>query len=107
MNIILWLIVGLFCVKIVWNLGVPYVLLRRPIDDKTGRSRGVSMATAIEFFFLIVAIGVSACTTGDGWLHQPLKVASYGMAAIIASYLHLVIVGIVGGWLASKNSDNP
>lgn len=103
MTIILCLIAGLFCIKIIWNLGVPYVLLSRPLDTKTGRSSGISMATSVELFFLVLAVGLSALATGDTWLHSPLKVAFYGVLAIIGSYIHLVIVGIIGGWIVSRS----
>ena len=61
------------------------------------------MAPFVEFFFLVLAIGASALSAGVTWLHQPMKIALYGFLVIVGSYLHLVIVSIIGGWLLSKS----
>jgi Kef-type K+ transport system membrane component KefB len=103
MTILLWIVVGIFCLKIVWNFGVPYELLRRQFKkDPKMRGGGISMVTFVEVFLLILAIALSSIAQGDSWMHRPKNVALWGVLVLVASYVHFVLAGMLCGWLATK-----
>jgi hypothetical protein len=102
MTIMLWLVLGVLALKLIWNLGVPFVLLKRLRSNPESRTSRISMSTAIETVLLIIAIGLTALSTGETWVNKPLVVAGWGVAAIIFTYVHLGVVGAIGGWLITR-----
>jgi len=103
MTILLVIIMGIFCLKIVWNFGVPYELLRRQFNkDPKKRGGGISMMTFVEVFLLVAGIVLSAIAQGNSWLHSPKNVALWGGLVLVASYLHFILAGMFCGWLATK-----
>lgn len=103
MTVVLWIVVGIFCLKIIWNLGVPYELLRRRFyKSPKKQGGGISMMIFVEIFLLVVAIVLSAIAQGDSWMHSPKKVALWGGIALVGSYVHLLVAGMFCGWLATK-----
>lgn len=105
MTALLWITVCIFCLKLAWNIGVPYELLRRKLYSKqAGVSGGISLMPTIEFFCLVFGILLSAVSNGDLWLNKPFTVALWGVILIVGSYIHLFLAGAVCGWIASKFS---
>src|SRR5258708_252846 len=87
-------------VKIVWNLGLPYAMLRE-------KARGWSIFPLIEIVPLFVAIAIAFLTQQHG-VFSPLHLITWGLGAILVSYLHLAIVATVYGiikWGYERNSS--
>jgi Kef-type K+ transport system membrane component KefB len=103
MTILLWLVLGVLALKLIWNLGVPFVLLKRLRENPESQISGISMATVVEIALLLVAIGLSAMVTGESWVNRPLAVAGWGVTAIVFTYIHLGIIGAIGGWFIMRN----
>jgi hypothetical protein len=81
---------GLFCLKILWNVSLPYALARRL--TRTGTDQGVSLMPGLEIALLAAAV-VFTALAGPG---RPLSAggaAVIGVATMLASYGHLIVVG--------------
>lgn len=91
-NAALYVVVGLFGLKILWNLGVPIVLLRRSMSG-AGRA-SMSFAPAVELSLVALGTGISFFTTTSG-LGGPKEVAIGGTAICAASYGMMFLVGYV------------
>lgn len=89
---------GLFCMKVSWNLLVPYLLAVRSYTGKS-ESAGISLVPMLEIALLLVAVGASALMD-RAWPLDPGGVALLGATAIVASYGHLLLAGMISGWLA-------
>lgn len=95
-------VTGLFLVlvacKVLWNLGVPYALAA------SGRAegRGISLMPAVEWVALGLAAASAGVSEGARWIDDATIVGIGGGAAIVASYLHLVIAGMVVGWRRAR-----
>jgi hypothetical protein len=72
--------------KIVWNLCLPYALVRRGPDKG-----GVSAFPLIEFVPLLIGVVSLYFFPGVGIL-TPGRLLVYGICAIVISYLHLFAV---------------
>jgi hypothetical protein len=64
-------VVALFCLKILWNLAVPYVLAGLPIREDTGRTQRISLMPYLELVLLVVAIIVSWTIGDSSWPWTP------------------------------------
>lgn len=106
MTIMIWLVLFALAVKLIWNLGVPFVLIRRAKANPAFSTSGISMSTEVEVALLFIAIFLSALSTGEAWVNKPLAVAGWGVTAIFFTYAHLVIAGAVGGWLVARKNRN-
>lgn len=95
---VLSVIIGLFLLKIMWNLLVPYELTRRRFREDG--EPGIPLFTVLELLLLTVAVLTSALTGQQDSFH-PWRILVYGLTAILFSYVHLVIVCVLGGWIAS------
>ena len=94
---IIWLCLAIVAIKIVWNLGLPYAMIRD--YKRTGISRGWSAFPLVEGIPLLIAALVAWLIGYDGSL-APSKLLIYGFSAVILSYVHLVVVAFVaGGWM--------
>jgi hypothetical protein len=51
MSILIWCVLGVLALKVIWNFGVPYALMSKPIDLKTGKRGGVSLSLSRRNFF--------------------------------------------------------
>ncbi len=112
MSILVWAVLGILALKVIWNFGVPYALMRKPIDPKTGKRGGISLSLEVEVFLLILAVGLSWFSKGDSLINRPLAVLGYGGGAILASYLHFFVGGMISSWLVTRKrrpspSDSP
>jgi hypothetical protein len=79
--------------KVVWNIGLPYAMLR---EHLRGTRRSWSIFPAIEVIPLLAAIGLSFIISSDGVL-IPSRLAIWGFAAIAVSYCHFAVVSLVYG----------
>lgn len=107
MSILIWLVLGILALKVIWNFGVPYALIWKPIDPKTGKRGGISLSLEIEFFLLILAVGLSWFSKGDSLVNRPLTVLFYGGGAILVSYLHFFVGGMICSWLVNRKRRSP
>lgn len=96
MTIIVYILFILLVVKCVFNLTLPYALLRK----KEGES--ISFMPYIELFLLVLVIAVSSAENSDSWTSQPKVVGFVAVALVVGSYLHFVLVMLVGGWFLSR-----
>lgn len=106
MTIMVWLVLFALAVKLIWNLGVPFVLIRRAKANPAPRTSAISMVPAVEVALLFIAIFLSTLSTGEAWINRPLAVAGWGITAILFTYAHLVVTGAVGGWLVARQNRN-
>ena len=100
-NIALYLVTTLFVLKVLWNLTLPYVLAWRRYRGPGRANSGISLIPYLEIVLLIIATCVAALSHGPGWLHRPGRVAIWGGAVILLSYVHLAVAGVAAGWLVS------
>jgi len=96
-NVPFLLVAILFAAKILENLTVPYVLATRPRGPE-GKPRRIAIMPGIEFVLLIAMLGLAL----GGLSPWPFRSVALTGAGIIAfSYVHLVVAGILAGWIAS------
>ena len=108
MSLLVWITLGILALKVMWNFSVPYALLRKPINPKTGKRGGISLSLEVEIFLLILAVGLSWLSKGDSLINRPLAILGFGGAAILISYLHFFVGGMIANWLAArKNRSQP
>lgn len=91
----------LFSVKILWNLTIPYTMATCPAIDGA-RTRGISLMPYLEVALLGVVVGLAALKTDSRWPWDAGRTAWFGLAIIVASYVHLVAAGAIVGWITSK-----
>jgi hypothetical protein len=102
MTIVVWLLLAVVALKLIWNLGVPFVLLKRLRANPNGPTSRISMSSGVEVVLLLIAAGASALSEGPSWVNRPLVVLGWGFASVVLTYLHLVVVGSLGGWLITR-----
>lgn len=108
MNILIWAVLGVLALKVIWNFAVPYALLWKKLDPKTGNSGGMSLSLEVEFLLLILTVGLSWFSKGNSPVNSPLIVLGFGASAILISYLHFFVGGMVANWLlVRKNRSQP
>jgi hypothetical protein len=92
----------LFLLKIFWNLTVPYVLAARSFDTDDERAGGISLMPIVELVLLGIII-LLACIGGGLFRTWGIgTTALIGATIVVASYGHLVVAGVIAGWLAKK-----
>ena len=88
MAIVAYGLLFLLTIKCVYNLAVPYLLLKK----KEGE--GISFMPYVEMLLLLFVVIVSVLGGGES-----LKTASIvASGVVVISYLHFVLVMVVGGW---------
>jgi hypothetical protein len=80
----------LFCLKILWNFSVPYVLVNAPAG------RGISLLPVVELVLLGIGVTVAAF---EPWHYGTRRVVLWGLGLTVGSYLHMLIAGFLVGWL--------
>lgn len=98
MQLVFIVIAGLFCLKLVWNLATPWELLRRPLNSQ-GEPRRITLVTFVEMGLLAVAVLVSWLGDGQTWGWGPARVALFGGALFVASYLLLALTQMLAAWI--------
>jgi hypothetical protein len=101
MTAILFILAGLFLLKLVWNILTPFVLARRSLVATSGKPAGISMAPFVEIGLWLLLLLISFLSGGSDWLHSPKKVAVWGIATIIGSYVAFAVLGSLLGWLVA------
>ena len=93
MTVICLAICGLFFLKVIYNVSIPYTLLRRQ-HEKAGASM------VIYWQILLLIFGVVACfvkSAPDGV--TPARVALTGTIIIVSSHVHFILVMMTRGLL--------
>lgn len=100
---IMCIVAVLLGLKIVWNILTPFELFRRALSSSPdAKPSGISMAPFVEIILLLVLIIFSALSSGSAWYNRPLKIALWGIVAIVSSYILLVILTYVLAWFATQ-----
>lgn len=66
------------------------------------RSEGISMLPFVEVGLLLLMILVAFGADRATPLHNPKNIAIWGTVAVIFSYLHFVVAGVIVGWFVSQ-----
>lgn len=96
MTVIVYILLVLLALKCMYNLTLPYTLLRK----KEGE--GISFMPYIELLLLALAVAASVAAGGSSWTSQWKVVGLVAGALVVGSYLHFVLVMLVGGWFLSR-----
>jgi hypothetical protein len=102
MTYIAFIVTGLFLMKILWNVTIPYVLAVRSLRARDGESRGISLLPFVEIALLGIAAGLSVIDHGSPWSWSLGTTLLVGGSIAVASYVHLVVAGAVAGWVVKK-----
>lgn len=100
LSVAVWVAVGLFFLKIAWDVLIPFDLMRRGRGAKPGERVGTSLMPYVEIGLWLVWLLWAFFSDGDGWVHRPKPVAVWGGGAILASYALMFAVGNLLGWFA-------
>ena len=106
LKILLHIILVLFLLKIAVNVATPYVLLGRLYKTKKEQTDGVSLMPAVEIALLVALLLVGAFVDDDGFFYEAGSAAVFGVACVVLSYVHLVVVGLLGGRMLSKRDSS-
>lgn len=101
-KLLIYLILGLLGLKILWNLTLPYrmaLMLLRSNEQRTSR---ITFMTFVEIILLLCAIATAWIFNGGDGNLSPQKIALWGIVAIVGSYIHLIIAGMIAGWIVSR-----
>jgi hypothetical protein len=101
-TIVLYGLAGLICLKILWNLCVPYALALGPVDANTGTSRRISLMPIVEVALLLLMLAATRLASASSAMHDSTNVAVVGVIMIVGSYVHLVLAPVVVGWIAAN-----
>jgi hypothetical protein len=93
----MWASITLFLLKAVWNVGVPYAMIWEAVRNPRKR-HGWSIFVLLDVVLLVVATVTSVIASQEG-IVSPSRILLYGASAILASYLHIAIVLLVGGYI--------
>lgn len=94
----LFVLAGVFFLKVAWNLTVPFVLARRK-DERAGIS-----LMPVEIGVWVLWLLLAFFSDGDGWWQTPKMVAVWGGVAILGSYAGMMALGAVLGALAAARA---
>ena len=93
---------GLFLLKVMWNVLIPYALLRRKLRGE--KSQRISMMPIIEAIPLVFALVISALGGPYPWPWNPAAILLVGSALVIGSYLHMcVFISVARFFLGRRN----
>lgn len=96
MTTVIYFLFVLLVLKCLYNLTVPYSLLRKR------KGEGISFMPYIELILLVLVIVASCLARSDSWGSQPKVVGIVAGGIVLCSYLHFVLVMMVGGWFLSR-----
>ncbi len=94
---VLYIILGLLGMKLLYNLTVPYQLLRK--QDETA---GISVMVVVEWLLLIVALILSFIINPEAAQLKLWTLAGIGVSAILATYVHFALIMVLGGWFVVR-----
>jgi len=104
-TLLFWLFAALFCLKLVWNLVLPYLIAFDPLDGRP--SRGISLMPYVEVALLVIGIALAALRGGTTLGASLLQLAGTGTAAVVATYAHMAVAATIMGWLVRNRSRRP
>jgi hypothetical protein len=98
-RVVFFVLAGLFCLKILWNLTVPYMIARRSFRSEGSKPKGVTLMPIVEVVLLGASVALAVPMRAD-WPLSPRGVLSWGALILVGSYIHLFVVGSIAGWIA-------
>jgi hypothetical protein len=90
---VMWSSLSLFVLKIIWNLCLPYAMIREGIRHPEN-AHSVSLFTFLEIGLLLLA--TIGCALG-GW-QGPIRTAQsgvYGVCVVFITYINMIVSGFV------------
>ena len=102
-TLLFWLCAGLFGLKLLWNLVLPYSLAFEPLTEGRG-SRGTSLMPYVEAVLLLIGVALAALRGGTTVGMSVLRIGLIGMAAVVATYVHMAVAATIMGWLVRNRS---
>jgi hypothetical protein len=104
MNTIIWILTFFLILKVIWNFSVPYRLISRLKNHiKDTPKQGISLSLGIELFLLTVMVISSYFTSGNSFINKPISLLVCGGSAVLVSYIHFFVAGMIGGWLVTRS----
>lgn len=96
---IMWTCAALFLAKTLWNFGIPYAIIHEALR-RPEHKHGWSIFILLDIGLLLSAV-VGAGLAGDYQIAGPARLGLYGLGAIAASYIHMISVLLLGGYIFS------
>jgi len=106
MNVVMLVFIGLFGLKIVWNLLTPYVMTWQRASSDEVESSGISLMPAVEIILYFLILGFSFFIESETWHGDTATLAIWGMLIIVGSYIHLLLAGVLAGALVARFMRN-
>lgn len=104
MRLILSGVLALFALKIAWNLSVPYVLAYRSWR-KGGEASSSSLMPVLEVALWLLALLLSFTVDSERLVHSSIWIGIGGLAVILLSLVHFVVVGAALGWVIGRREQ--
>ena len=98
-------VVGLFALKVAWNVLVLYDVLNDLRRGKRAPKSGVSMMFGVEIVLLAILVTTTVVIEAPSWMPRPAMTAVVGAVAIAASYLHMLIFIRLSNWIAGRSNQ--
>lgn len=97
-----YVVVCLYVLKIIWNLGVPFALAWRLYNDaEREETPGISLCPFVEGILIVVAIPLTFAADESHWTGQCGTVMTAAVAAGVVSYVLIGIIGFLSGAVIS------
>ncbi len=99
---------GLFFLKIVWNILIPFDLAWRFFAAESDEPVGTSLMPYVEIGLWLFSMVFALFDNGSGWVPNWKKIAVWGGGAILLSYMIFAALCLALGWFAAnlKNKRN-
>ena len=97
MILLLYIVLGLFGVKLFYNISIPYKLLKK--QDVT---MGISVMVVVEWLLLVAALILSFLVEPEATWLRFWPLCGIGIAAILATYVNFAMTMILGGWYINR-----
>ncbi|MCB9753099.1 MAG: hypothetical protein H6713_24345 [Myxococcales bacterium] len=100
MDVVVYVLGALCLLKAVWNVAVPYALLRME------EGRGVSLSLALEWLLAAAASVGAAVNSSESLAGDAATVGAALVGAILLSYLHMLVVPMIVGAIRTRRGDD-
>jgi len=94
-NLLFYILAGLFVVKLIWNMGVPIDIFIRTRRGQIKPGSGVSLMLPVEVALLVMLFICSFFLKHDSFFYQPVGVLIIGGGGIIFSYVWIFLMLII------------
>ncbi len=101
---VMWTLLALLVAKTVWNIGVPYAMVREALRSPD-KKHGWSVFILLDVVLLALAM-IASHLAGESGPLGVWRIAIYGLGAITLSLVHLVIVLLLSGYLLGLFTRN-